>query len=68
MRRVRSWVLGAVLYCAIPVSAYAYVDPGSGMLFYQGLVAAIGVAVAIVRRPGETLKRIVSYIRSRLRG
>jgi hypothetical protein len=56
-----------VLLWWVPAIAYAYVDPGSGMLIYQGLVAAIGVAIAVVRHPVEAVKRVVAFFASKLR-
>lgn len=32
-----------------PVTAWAYVDPGSGMVMWQGLIAAVG-ALLVFRR------------------
>lgn len=37
--------------------AHAYVDPGSGMLIWQGLIALIGAVVIFVRHPIDTIKR-----------
>jgi hypothetical protein len=39
-----------------PVSAFAYVDPGSGMLLVQGLVALIGGIVAFCKNPAGWLR------------
>jgi hypothetical protein len=41
----------------VPLQAQAYVDPGSGMLIWQGLVALLGAAILFVRRPLRALKR-----------
>lgn len=41
----------------LPRHAHAYVDPGAGMLLWQGLLALIGAAIVFVRNPRETLKR-----------
>lgn len=46
-----------------PVSALAYVDPGSGMLVWQGLIALIGAALMFVRNPRRALKRLVDWIK-----
>jgi hypothetical protein len=46
-----------------PVSALAYVDPGSGMLVWQGLIALIGAALMFVRNPRSALKRLVDWIK-----
>ena len=39
-------------------SAHAYVDPGSGMLLWQALIAVIGAIIVFVRNPVATLKRL----------
>lgn len=48
-----------------PVSAFAYVDPGSGMLIWQGLLAALGAVIMFVRNPVERIKQVWRRIRSR---
>ena len=47
------------LLVATAPDAWAYVDPGSGMLLWQGLIAAFGVALAFVRRPWAALKNLL---------
>lgn len=44
-------------------SAYAYVDPGSGAMLLQGLIALIGAVVVFMRKPVETIKRLIAWIR-----
>lgn len=46
-----------LLLLLLPAHAYAYVDPGAGMLVWQGLLALIGAAIVFVRNPWSTLKR-----------
>lgn len=45
-----------VLMLVLPQCAWAYVDPGTGMLLLQGLIAAIGALVVFVRNPVKTVK------------
>jgi hypothetical protein len=54
----RAWLLIALFL--LPTSAFAYVDPGSGMLIWQGLLALLGAAIMFVRNPIETIKRLLS--------
>lgn len=50
---------------ALAPSAHAYVDPGTGMMAIQALIAiGIGV-VAFVRHPIQTLKRWWARLRGR---
>lgn len=46
-----------------PGIAHAYVDPGSGMLMLQGLIAAIGACIAFIKDPIGKLKLIYRKIR-----
>lgn len=46
-------------------SALAYVDPGSGMLLWQGLLAAIGGVLVFVRNPWQAIKNLLRRLRGR---
>ncbi len=48
-----------------PVAAFAYIDPGSGMLLWQGAIAAVGAAVVFVRHPIRTIKGLLANLRKR---
>jgi hypothetical protein len=60
----RSYRLFAIL-ALWPVAAFAYIDPGSGMLLWQGAIAAIGAIVVFVRHPIRTVKNLLSSLRKR---
>lgn len=45
-----------ILWFVYTPSASAYVDPGSGMLFWQGFVAAIGAVLVFFRNPLAVVK------------
>jgi len=49
----------------LPSTAYAYVDPGTGMLFIQGLVAAIGAVIVFIRNPVLTIRSWIEKLRNR---
>jgi hypothetical protein len=49
------------LVCSAPASAY--VDPGTGMLLLQGLLALIGGIVFFVRNPLRALRALVDRLR-----
>jgi len=49
----------------LPMSALAYVDPGTGMLVWQGLIASVGAFLVFVRNPWAALKRLIERIRRR---
>jgi len=52
-----------VVVCSLPASAFAYVDPGSGMLLWQGLIAAMGVLLMVLRSPWQTIKKLLERLR-----
>ena len=54
-----------VLLVLTPASAFAYVDPGSGMLIWQGLIAAVGMLIAFVRNPIDVIKGFIERFRRR---
>ena len=58
-RRVLLLALGA----CVPLTAHAYVDPGTGMLVWQGLIAAVGAFLVFVRNPVAAFKRLIDRIR-----
>lgn len=47
----------------LPAPAFGYIDPGSGMLLWQGLIAAVGAVLVFIRNPWETLKRLIARLR-----
>jgi hypothetical protein len=49
----------------MPAASLAYVDPGSGIVLWQGLVAAIGAALVFIRKPLASLKRLFDRMRGR---
>lgn len=62
MKRRKYLLLALAL---LPASAFAYVDPGSGMLIWQGLLAALGAVIMFVRSPIEQIKRVWRRLRAR---
>ena len=64
MNDIRKLVLVAGLL-TLPMSALAYVDPGTGMLVWQGLIASVGAFLVFVRNPWAALKRLIERIRRR---
>lgn len=50
-----------VFLLAVPFDcAFAYVDPGVGMLLWQGAIAAIGALVIFFRKPFASIKSIIN--------
>lgn len=45
-----------VITCAFVPCAYAYVDPGSGMLLWQGVVALVGAVLIFFKNPIQMVK------------
>jgi hypothetical protein len=50
----------ALLIFLSPMPALAYVDPGSGFVLWQGLIAALGAALVFVRNP---IRAIINWLR-----
>lgn len=53
-----------VVYC-LPLPAFAYIDPGSGMLVWQGLIAGIGAVLVFFRSPWQALKKLFARLRKK---
>ena len=60
-------LIGVVFLCMAPQDAFAYVDPGSGLLLIQGLLAVIGGIVVFVKDPVAGCKRLWSRFVSKLK-
>jgi hypothetical protein len=43
--------------------ALAYIDPGSGLLLWQGLLAFLVSAIVIIRNPILAVRRLFRFIR-----
>jgi len=56
MMRLRLALTLFALSAAQP--AFAYIDPGSGMLIWQGAIAALGAVLVLIRNPWGTIKRL----------
>jgi uncharacterized membrane protein HdeD (DUF308 family) len=54
--------LWALLYVS---SASAYVDPGTGMLMIQGLIALIAGVIAFMKNPWQGLKALLRRFRNK---
>lgn len=42
--------------------AYAYIDPGTGMLFLQGLIAFLGSLLVLIKNPIQRFKFLLKKI------
>jgi len=60
----RPGVIAFILLFSAP-TAFAYIDPGSGMLIWQGLIAAIGAVLMFVRSPWESVKKLFERFKKR---
>ncbi len=54
--------LVVLLTLLAPSPAWAYIDPGSGLVLWQGLIAVVGAGLLFVRHPWDSLKRLWSYL------
>lgn len=62
MAPARLLVCFLYIFC-LPGIAYAYVDPGSGMLLLQGLVAAVGALLFAIRNPMQFFRNLKKHLR-----
>lgn len=49
-----------LLSIVFSLPAYAYIDPGSGLLLLQGLFAAIGAVLTFVKKPRQFIAKLFS--------
>ncbi len=45
-----------IFLCAFPNLSFAYIDPGSGILLWQGLIAAVGAFLMAISHPIQFIK------------
>jgi hypothetical protein len=55
----------AMVLLLSPVAAHAYVDPGTGMVLVQGLIALIGAVVVFVKNPVTAIKALIARFRKK---
>jgi len=55
----------ALLLWGATSPAHAYIDPGSGLLLLQGVLAVVGGIIVFVRHPIQTIKRWIGQLRKR---
>ena len=51
-----------MLTVALPTAAWAYIDPGTGLVLWQGIIALIGALILFVRQPWSSLKKLMHYL------
>jgi hypothetical protein len=49
----------------LTMPAFAYVDPGTGMLAIQGFIAALVWVIAFVTHPIKTMKTLINRLRKK---
>jgi hypothetical protein len=59
---LRLFLVGIAILLMSP-SVFAYIDPGSGMLLWQGIIAAVGVVLVFVRSPRKSIKRLLDRLK-----
>jgi hypothetical protein len=48
-----------------PLSCLAYIDPGSGFVLWQGLIALLGVGIMFIKNPIRVIKDWMARRRKR---
>lgn len=49
MRKLEKLLIGVILVAALPRPAFAYIDPGTGSMILQGLIAALAALALTIR-------------------
>jgi len=62
---MQKFFLTAIFLFIWPASAFAYVDPSSGMLIWQGLIALVGGILIFLRNPVQVIKSWIDRIRGK---
>ena len=57
-------LLVGILTLSLSPAAFAYVDPGSGMLLWQGLIAAFGAVLVFARSSKASIKKLLDRFRN----
>lgn len=65
MYTFRTCLLLPLALCLLPLQAYAYVDPGAGMMLWQGLIAGAGMMLTFFRAPRAIIRRLVDRWRGK---
>lgn len=53
------WFILATLVAAVPMPAMAYIDPGTGSMLLQSLLAAVAVALVFGRSLWHRVKELI---------
>jgi hypothetical protein len=54
-----------LLAMTLPLTAHAYVDPGSGLLLWQGLIAGVGAVFVFWRRLATACRRWLQRLKAK---
>jgi hypothetical protein len=60
-----TWLAIGLLAFLYPVPVMAYVDPGTGVLLWQGLLSLVAAVVVFIGRPIQAIRRLIDRIRRR---
>lgn len=60
-----SAIRAGLLWLLLVTDAWAYIDPGSSMLLWQGVVAAVGAVLIFVRNPIQIIKSWIKRMRDK---
>ena len=57
-----------IIFTLFIEQAYAYVDPGSGLLILQGLLAVVGMLLMMIKHPIVTMRKLFNLVLSKIFG
>lgn len=65
MIKVNILIRVILLWVVLMSNAWAYIDPGSGMLLWQGVIAAVGAVLIFIKNPVQIIKSWVKRMRNK---
>ena len=57
-----------IIFTLFIEQAYAYVDPGSGLLILQGLLAVVVMLLMMIKHPIVTMRKLFNLVLSKIFG
>jgi hypothetical protein len=65
MIKINTLIRAALLCILFASNAWAYIDPGSGMLLWQGIIAAVGAVLIFIKNPVQIIKSWIKRMRDK---
>jgi len=63
MTTLKAFIRNILIFNFFMPNAWAYIDPGSGILIWQGIIAAVGAILIFIRNPLQKIKSLIARFR-----